>query len=49
MGDPNSAEKMEHGSIYWLAQNQSPVCVYADYTGIYSREYTVSAKHSVGD
>ncbi len=42
---PNWAGKVEHGSIHWLSQNQSPVTrpstVWADYTGIYSAECTV--------
>ncbi len=42
---PNSAEKIEHGSIRWLAQNHSPVTragtIWADYKGIYSAEHSV--------
>ncbi len=41
----NSAEKIEHGSIHWLALNHSPITgsstVRTDYTGIYSTECTV--------
>ncbi len=49
---PNSAEKIERGSIHRLSQSHSPVTrpstFRVDYTGIYSAKCTVSAEHLVG-
>ncbi len=48
---PNSAEKIEHRSIYRLAQNNSPTrpsTVRVDDTGIYLAKCTALAEHLVG-